>query len=259
MDMGSKEVLMESPPVSAGAGRCERGPASCFHTNPREMHRAPVPGGPERAQRTKAQSPRQMGEHQCEGGRCRLTHGLGDLKAEGKGLSVAGMPGLQGRDRTGKAAFPESKELHSWQPGAAWSQVRLLQEAFQDLSPPGIFPAPVAQIQTGAGGCPAGRGGRGGIPTALRLSPRLACLPQGYSAAPQGRLRIPCCPLPLKRLLIVVVVVVLVVVVVVGALLMGLHMSQKHTEMVSGPGVVDRVGKACPRGWRAQEPVQGQE
>lgn len=41
----------------------------------------------------------------------------------------------------------------------------------------------------------------------------------------------------LKRLLIVVVVVVLVVVVVVGALLMGLHMSQKHTEMVSRPGM----------------------
>lgn len=41
----------------------------------------------------------------------------------------------------------------------------------------------------------------------------------------------------LKRLLIVVVVVVLVVVVIVGALLMGLHMSQKHTEMVSWPGM----------------------
>uniref|UniRef100_A0A8C5KBF6 Surfactant protein C n=1 Tax=Jaculus jaculus TaxID=51337 RepID=A0A8C5KBF6_JACJA len=53
-----------------------------------------------------------------------------------------------------------------------------------------------------------------------------------YSAAPRGQFRIPCCPLHLKRLLIVVVVVVLVVVVIVGALLMGLHMSQKHTEMV---------------------------
>ncbi|KAG8518213.1 Pulmonary surfactant-associated protein C, partial [Galemys pyrenaicus] len=53
-----------------------------------------------------------------------------------------------------------------------------------------------------------------------------------YSAAPRGRFGIPCCPLHLKRLLIVVVVVVLVVVVVVGALLMGLHMSQKHTETV---------------------------
>lgn len=41
----------------------------------------------------------------------------------------------------------------------------------------------------------------------------------------------------IKRLLIVVVVVVLVVVVIVGALLMGLHMSQKHTEMVSRLGM----------------------
>ncbi|XP_004685467.1 PREDICTED: pulmonary surfactant-associated protein C [Condylura cristata] len=56
--------------------------------------------------------------------------------------------------------------------------------------------------------------------------------PPDYSAAPRGRFGIPCCPLHLKRLLIVVVVVVLIVVVVVGALLMGLHMSQKHTEMV---------------------------
>ncbi|XP_012594720.2 surfactant protein C [Microcebus murinus] len=56
--------------------------------------------------------------------------------------------------------------------------------------------------------------------------------PPDYSAAPQGRIRIPCCPVNIKRLLIVVVVVVLVVVVIVGALLMGLHMSQKHTEMV---------------------------
>ncbi|XP_004630700.1 pulmonary surfactant-associated protein C [Octodon degus] len=56
--------------------------------------------------------------------------------------------------------------------------------------------------------------------------------PPDYSAAPRGQFRIPCCPVHLKRLLIVVVVVVLVVVVIVGALLMGLHMSQKHTEMV---------------------------
>ncbi|XP_045313589.1 pulmonary surfactant-associated protein C isoform X2 [Leopardus geoffroyi] len=56
--------------------------------------------------------------------------------------------------------------------------------------------------------------------------------PPDYSAAPRGRFSIPCCPVNLKRLLIVVVVVVLVVVVIVGALLMGLHMSQKHTEMV---------------------------
>ncbi|XP_073747348.1 surfactant protein C isoform X1 [Callorhinus ursinus] len=56
--------------------------------------------------------------------------------------------------------------------------------------------------------------------------------PPDYSAAPQGRFGIPCFPASLKRLLIVVVVIVLVVVVIVGALLMGLHMSQKHTEMV---------------------------
>lgn len=60
---------------------------------------------------------------------------------------------------------------------------------------------------------------------------------QDYSAAPRAQFRIPCCPVHLKRLLIVVVVVVLVVVVIVGALLMGLHMSQKHTEMVSRPGM----------------------
>ncbi|XP_048186688.1 pulmonary surfactant-associated protein C isoform X2 [Perognathus longimembris pacificus] len=56
--------------------------------------------------------------------------------------------------------------------------------------------------------------------------------PPDYSAGSRGQFRIPCCPVHLKRLLIVVVVVVLVVVVIVGALLMGLHMSQKHTEMV---------------------------
>lgn len=70
-------------------------------------------------------------------------------------------------------------------------------------------------------------------------------LPQDYSAGPRSQFRIPCCPVHLKRLLIVVVVVVLVVVVIVGALLMGLHMSQKHTEMVSGPG----PGKGQTAGW----------
>ncbi|XP_061020044.1 pulmonary surfactant-associated protein C isoform X2 [Dama dama] len=70
--------------------------------------------------------------------------------------------------------------------------------------------------------------------------------PPDYSAVPGGRLRIPCCPVNIKRLLIVVVVVVLVVVVVVGALLMGLHMSQKHTEMVlemsiAGPEAQQRL------------------
>ncbi|XP_066217189.1 surfactant protein C isoform X2 [Saccopteryx leptura] len=70
--------------------------------------------------------------------------------------------------------------------------------------------------------------------------------PPDYSAAPSARFRIPCCPVHLKRLLIVVVVVVLVVVVIVGALLMGLHMSQKHTEMVlemsiAGPEAQQRL------------------
>ncbi|KAI4542317.1 hypothetical protein MJG53_003505 [Ovis ammon polii x Ovis aries] len=70
--------------------------------------------------------------------------------------------------------------------------------------------------------------------------------PPDYSAVPGGRLRIPCCPVNIKRLLIVVVVVVLVVVVIVGALLMGLHMSQKHTEMVlemsiAGPEAQQRL------------------
>ncbi|XP_028922136.1 pulmonary surfactant-associated protein C [Ornithorhynchus anatinus] len=70
--------------------------------------------------------------------------------------------------------------------------------------------------------------------------------PPDYSVAPRGRLGIPCCPFHLKRLLIIVVVVVLIVVVVLGALLMGLHMSQKHTEMVlemsiGGPGAQQRL------------------
>ncbi|XP_059744945.1 surfactant protein C isoform X1 [Bos taurus] len=69
---------------------------------------------------------------------------------------------------------------------------------------------------------------------------------QDYTAVPGGRLLIPCCPVNIKRLLIVVVVVVLVVVVIVGALLMGLHMSQKHTEMVlemsiTGPEAQQRL------------------
>ncbi|KAH0518492.1 Pulmonary surfactant-associated protein C [Microtus ochrogaster] len=79
-----------------------------------------------------------------------------------------------------------------------------------------------------------------GTPRCLQffLALLLPCCPPGsgpvcdYSAGPRSQFRIPCCPVHLKRLLIVVVVVVLVVVVIVGALLMGLHMSQKHTEMV---------------------------
>eukprot|EP00070_Physeter_catodon_P011648 XP_007126357.1 pulmonary surfactant-associated protein C isoform X1 [Physeter catodon] len=70
--------------------------------------------------------------------------------------------------------------------------------------------------------------------------------PPDYSAVPGGRFQIPCCPASIKRLLIVVVVVVLVVVLIVGALLMGLHMSQKHTEMVlemsiAGPEAQQRL------------------
>lgn len=75
------------------------------------------------------------------------------------------------------------------------------------------------------------------IPVSLPAPP---C--QDYSAAPRGRLGIPCFPSSLKRLLIIVVVIVLVVVVIVGALLMGLHMSQKHTEMVSRPRMEWAVG-----------------
>ncbi|EGV91962.1 Bone morphogenetic protein 1 [Cricetulus griseus] len=78
-----------------------------------------------------------------------------------------------------------------------------------------------------------------GTPRCLQfLALLLACCPPGsgpvcdHTAGPRSQFRIPCCPVHLKRLLIVVVVVVLVVVVIVGALLMGLHMSQKHTEMV---------------------------
>lgn len=84
------------------------------------------------------------------------------------------------------------------------------------------------------------------IPVSLPAPP---C--QDYSAAPRGRFGIPCCPVNLKRLLILVVVIVLVVVVIVGALLMGLHMSQKHTEMVSRPGMGWEVGRGHTkrRGW----------
>ncbi|XP_014333578.1 surfactant protein C isoform X2 [Bos mutus] len=76
--------------------------------------------------------------------------------------------------------------------------------------------------------------------------------PPDYTAVPGGRLRIPCCPVNIKRLLIVVVVVVLVVVVIVGALLMGLHMSQKHTEMLliaykPAPGTCCYIMKMAPQ------------
>lgn len=83
---------------------------------------------------------------------------------------------------------------------------------------------------------------------------------QDYSAAPRGRFGIPCCPVHLKRLLIVVVVVVLVVVVIVGALLMGLHMSQKHTEMVlemsiGAPEVQQRLALSEWAGTTATFPI----
>lgn len=82
----------------------------------------------------------------------------------------------------------------------------------------------------------------------------LSLLSQDYSAGPRSQFRIPCCPVHLKRLLIVVVVVVLVVVVIVGALLMGLHMSQKHTEMVSRPGLGRRERQT--KGWGRREDEQ---
>ncbi|XP_043844326.1 pulmonary surfactant-associated protein C isoform X2 [Dromiciops gliroides] len=74
-----------------------------------------------------------------------------------------------------------------------------------------------------------------------------------YSVTPQGRLKLPCCSLSLKRLLIIVVVVILIVVVVLGALLKGLHMSQKHTEMVlemsiRGPDVQQRLALSRQEG-----------
>ncbi|XP_061449339.1 pulmonary surfactant-associated protein C-like [Rhineura floridana] len=44
--------------------------------------------------------------------------------------------------------------------------------------------------------------------------------------------KLPSCPVHIKRLLIVVVIIVLIVVVIVGALLMGLYITQAHTETV---------------------------
>ncbi|KAH1177434.1 pulmonary surfactant-associated protein C isoform X2 [Mauremys mutica] len=52
--------------------------------------------------------------------------------------------------------------------------------------------------------------------------------PPDYSPIP----RIPCLSPHLKRLLIIMVVVVIIVLVVLGFLLMGLHISEKHTETV---------------------------
>uniref|UniRef100_A0A8C4YB40 Surfactant protein C n=1 Tax=Gopherus evgoodei TaxID=1825980 RepID=A0A8C4YB40_9SAUR len=53
--------------------------------------------------------------------------------------------------------------------------------------------------------------------------------PPDYTPVP----RIPCLSPHLKRLLIIMVVVVIIVLVVLGFLLMGLHISEKHTETVS--------------------------
>lgn len=135
-------------------------------------------------------------------------------------------------------------------------------EAFSDLLSPLLHAPSIGCSALGeCGGFPDRIRRRRSIFTTSHLSP---CLPhplQDYSAVPGGRLRIPCCPVNLKRLLVVVVVVVLVVVVIVGALLMGLHMSQKHTEMVSRPGM-GWTGQVafCPRGRRESEGhlVEGQ-
>uniref|UniRef100_A0A8C3F872 Surfactant protein C n=1 Tax=Chrysemys picta bellii TaxID=8478 RepID=A0A8C3F872_CHRPI len=56
--------------------------------------------------------------------------------------------------------------------------------------------------------------------------------PPDYTPVP----RIPCLSPHLKRLLIIMVVVVIIVLVVLGFLLMGLHISEKHTETVSTAG-----------------------
>uniref|UniRef100_A0A8C3RUC1 Surfactant protein C n=1 Tax=Chelydra serpentina TaxID=8475 RepID=A0A8C3RUC1_CHESE len=52
--------------------------------------------------------------------------------------------------------------------------------------------------------------------------------PPDYTPVP----RVPCLSPHLKRLLIIMVVVVIIVLVVLGFLLMGLHISEKHTETV---------------------------
>ncbi|KAH1177825.1 pulmonary surfactant-associated protein C-like [Mauremys mutica] len=54
------------------------------------------------------------------------------------------------------------------------------------------------------------------------------CLPKLLCRLP----KFPGCPLHIKRILIIVVVIVLIVVVVLGALLLGLHVTQEHTETV---------------------------
>nr|XP_023961389.2 pulmonary surfactant-associated protein C [Chrysemys picta bellii] len=54
------------------------------------------------------------------------------------------------------------------------------------------------------------------------------CLPKLLCRLP----KLPGCPLHIKRILIIVVVIVLIVVVVLGALLLGLHVTQEHTESV---------------------------
>ncbi|XP_030057864.1 surfactant protein C isoform X4 [Microcaecilia unicolor] len=54
--------------------------------------------------------------------------------------------------------------------------------------------------------------------------------PPVYTALPIPK--IPCCPLNFKKLLCVVLCVVVVVIVLLGVLLLGLHMTQKHTETI---------------------------
>lgn len=127
-----------------------------------------------------------------------------------------------------------------------WNPGHLFQEAFSDLALFSMSIALVFSCGRVSSSCREKKGQpRDLTPVSLPVPP---C--QDYSAAPRGRFSIPCCPVSLKRLLIVVVVVVLVVVVIVGALLMGLHMSQKHTEMVSRPGMEWAVdtGHAKQRG-----------
>ncbi|XP_053126010.1 pulmonary surfactant-associated protein C-like isoform X1 [Hemicordylus capensis] len=69
----------------------------------------------------------------------------------------------------------------------------------------------------------------------------LAEAPPDYSASP----RLP--GLPCKKMLIVVVVVVVIVLVVLGFLLMGLHISEKHTETVLQMTIQGLDGKTSPQ------------
>ncbi|XP_019347090.1 pulmonary surfactant-associated protein C [Alligator mississippiensis] len=67
--------------------------------------------------------------------------------------------------------------------------------------------------------------------------------PPRYTASP----RLPCIPHQVKCLLIVVVVLVLLVVVVVGFLLLGLHITEKHTETVLRMTIQGQDGEESPQ------------